>query len=57
MPQDGSKKATQQDEANKVIQQDGLKKAMLQDETIKTENVQESKNRKEREDGEGKKNQ
>lgn len=55
--QDESKKTVQQDEANKVIQQDVLKKAMLQDETIKTENVQESKNRKEREDGEGKQNQ
>lgn len=64
--QDGSKKATQQeeakkavlqDEAKKVIQQNVLKKTVLQGETIKTENTQESKNRKEREDGEGKQNQ
>lgn len=55
--QDGSKKATQQEEAKKAVLQDVPKKAMLQDEIIKTGNIQESKNRKEREDGEGKQNQ
>ena len=49
-------KVMQQNESKKVIQQDGSKKDMLQDESIKTEITQESKNRKEREDGEGKQN-
>ena len=47
--QDESKKTVLQDEANKVIQQNVLKKTVLQGETIKTENTQESKNRKRRE--------
>ena len=51
------KEEMNQEEAKKAVQQDGSKKTMLQDETIKTENTQESKNRKEREDGEGKQNQ
>lgn len=57
MNQEEEKYAMQQDEVKKVIQQDGSKKSVLQDETIKTENIQESENRKEREDGEGKQNQ
>ena len=56
MNQDEAKKAVQQDEAKKVIQQDGSKKSVQQDEIIKTEITQESKSRKEREDGEGKQN-
>ena len=56
MNQEEPKKDMQQEEAKKVMQQDGFKKDMLQDEIIKTEITQESKNRKEREDGEGKQN-
>ena len=56
MNQEEAKKAVQQDEAKKVIQQDGSKKSVQQDEIIKTEITQESKSRKEREDGEGKQN-
>lgn len=55
--QDGSKKVMQQDGSKTIMQQDGSKKVMQQDETIKTEIIQESENRKEREDGEGKQNQ
>lgn len=51
------KEEMNQEEAKKAVLQDVLKKTVLQGETIKTENTQESKNRKEREDGEGKQNQ
>ena len=51
------KEEMNQEEAKKAVQQDGSKKVMQQDETIKTEIIQESENRKEREDGEGKQNQ
>lgn len=56
MQQDEAKKVMQQNESKKVIQQEEPKKDMLQDEIIKTEITQESKSRKEREDGEGKQN-
>ena len=49
-------KVMQQNESKKTIQQEESKKDMLQDKIIKTEITQESKNRKEREDGEGKQN-
>ena len=56
MQQDEAKKVMQQNESKKTIQQEESKKDMLQDKIIKTEITQESKNRKEREDGEGKQN-
>ena len=51
------KEEMNQEEEKNAMPQDESKKTVLQGETIKTENTQESKNRKEREDGEGKQNQ